>query len=86
MKQFKKSISYTILTLLTTFLISCGNDARNPVDEVHDSKEMIVYYSYEVNRERYKYEYRITDGLNDSGFKFFTNKVFKVGDTIYIGK
>lgn len=85
MKRFKTLISYTLYTLLATVFFSC-DDTRVPTDKVTDSDKMIVYYVYELEEEKCKYEYRITDGENNVGFKFYSDKTFKIGDTIRIGK
>jgi len=84
MKRFKTLISYTLYTLLATVLFSCGK--VRPNDQVTDAENMIVYSIRTDEIENYKYEYRLNDGENEIGFRFYSNRVFKIGDTLRICK
>ncbi len=80
-----KTVSkYFLYTVLATVLFSCGKPT--PKDIVTDSENMIVYYIQTDVKENYKYEYRITDGENEIGFRFYSNRILQVGDTLRICK
>ena len=85
MKQFKTIKSYTLYTLLATVLFSCDDKIR-PNDQVTDAENMIIYSIRTDEKENYKYEYRLNDGENEVGFRFYSNRVFKISDTLRICK
>ena len=85
MNTIKSLTRYTLYTLLATVLFSC-NDKPRPNDQVTDVENMIIYSIRTDEIENYKYEYRLNDGENEVGFRFYSNRVFKIGDTLRICK
>lgn len=85
MKNLKKKLSYALYTLLATVLFSCDGKVT-PNDKVTDTNFMIIYSIRTDEIENYKYEYRLNDGENEVGFRFYSNRVFKIGDTLRICK
>ncbi len=84
MKRLSTKLSYALYILLATVLFSCGR--VRPNDQVTDAENMIIYSIRTDEIENYKYEYRLNDGENEIGFRLYSNRVFKIGDTLRICK
>ena len=79
--KFKTQLIAFVYAMLVAILF-VGCDKNAPADSVNDTQNMIVYYIQTDSKEGYKYEYRLNDGENDIGFKFYSNRVLAVGDTL----
>ena len=76
-------IAFSYVLLVAVFFVGCKGA---PKDEVTDSEKMIVYYIETDVKEGYKYEYRVSDGENEVGFKLYSNRIFLLGDTLRLAK
>lgn len=79
--KFKKPLIAFVYAMLVAVLF-VGCDRNSPADSVTDTDNMIVYYIKTDSKKGYKYEYRLNDGENEIGFKFYSNRVLAVGDTL----